>query len=241
MPGWNGLDQAARNTWLNEKNAPALVKLAGKAGAGLPDQSRPALAPDVSQAVRDYTGRSDKLNNALRGQEPMTPDLDALHQKLESAMGQTKPFAKPVNVISGRMVPGSKLPEFLQKIKDAQARGQPLEVPGYLSTSVGKTIADDFTTASVVFKIAARQGLDASPHTEFTGAKEDERELLLPHNSKFRVKGMTTDKNGVHHVQLEQIPLGTPSLMPAKKIAESSDAEPATTASKPSMMPKVKG
>jgi hypothetical protein len=165
----------------------------------LPGQSRPAtLTRDEKVALQQYTSAVYRpLNDDLRNTGKPRDSLGTLHQNLQDAFAKAGQFAQPVSVVRGLTVDPSQMKQFLGQFQSGGA----VTLPGYQSATVG-TQLDQFFQGNVQLNIQASQGLDMSPLTHYAGAPA--REMLLNHNSTFRVKGVRT-VGGVTQIDLEQL------------------------------------
>ncbi len=174
----------------------------------LPDHSRPKLTSRELDAVERYT--SDEyapLNAALRNTGRVAnPDSDQIHAGLQSAFAKAEPFPAPVQVARGmRLLDPVRYREFVQTMQDAQKTGATVRIPGYTSTSTGG-VGKPFE-GNVELRIAATHGLDAMPYS----VNQHERELLLNHNSGFRVDRIERGDKGKYIVHMTQIDGGVPA------------------------------
>ena len=193
---------------------------AGKLGKGdtgepnhlLPDSTRPPT-PSVQDAMylNNYSwGYDEEMNAALRDTGAPPPgdygegetgkasvNGPKLHASLQKQFAAAKPFKPPVTVKRGITVPADVLAGLEASARKAMDGKGAARMPGYISTSTG---GGEFS-GNVTFEIEASHGLDLKPYSHFG----DEAELLLNHNSKFRVVGVerTGDKL---HLKLSQIP-----------------------------------
>lgn len=165
----------------------------------VPDEGRPGLSPAESASVMYYTaGRYDLLNNPLRYGGEMSPQARYAHEHIQAAFAKVRSFARPVRAVRGMDL--NDLKGFLREVKAALESGGAMTFKGYVSTSTGDEVDADFD-GNVVLRITVVHGLDAMPHSD----NPEERELLLNHESRFKVKGL--GKEGHRHViELEQIP-----------------------------------
>lgn len=170
-----------------------------KANSRLPDHSRPRLGDTERAAIRDYTSSYYKhVNTALRkGGSMGHPQLAAIHEGLQRAFAATEPFPQPITVRRGLTFEDEKqLDTFLGAMKKAKGKGT-VRMPGYSSTTTDERHAFQ---GNVELVIAAKKGIDARPFS----IHADENELLLDHDSAFRVIGVKKDgKRWL--IQMEQI------------------------------------
>ncbi len=180
----------------------------------LPDQSRPELAPDEVKSLTHYSGGGyTGINKLLRGQPSEDPDLDAAdHERLQKAFAKAIPFDKPVTTYRAIQLGNMEDDErdaLLAALDAAKSSGGTITIPGYTSTTTDKGWVDRLNVDAVV-EVVARKGLDVKPYAK----KPHEQELLLDHNSRFKVLGHTTEEastpNGRkftrHIIKLQQVP-----------------------------------
>lgn len=169
----------------------------------LPGETRPGLTPAERDAVEHYTGGGfDALNAALRSGRPLDPTSAKIHKGLADAFAKVRPFDPPVTAVRTLDIADkAKLAAFLEGAKGSAASGDPVVMPGYMSTSVHPRAGGFEHPGNVRVAIAATHGLDCRPHTNFPA----EYELLLDHDSMFRVKSVTK-KGETWVVHMEQIP-----------------------------------
>jgi hypothetical protein len=173
----------------------------------LPDVSRPALGRAEAEAVGNYASSHYKgLNATLRaGKEPTDPEMRAVHDGLRSALAKVEDFPEPVTVYRGLEVKGKAGEKLIASLEAHRASGAPLALAGYQSTTTSAEAVKPFVgwKGGVELRIAARRGLDAQPYSRLA----HERELILDHNSQYRVKSVR-EEDGGHVVELEQLPAG---------------------------------
>lgn len=182
------------------------------AGKNVPNPSLPqGAAPNLSlpeaKAIELYTTSAFlQFNKRLREGTALSPEQQQMHEQLQSAMAKTTPFEKPVQTFRGLMMGSdADLQAFEQKLLEAQQNGGVLRMPGYSSCSTSDKSSFEFQ-GNVRLEITARKGLDARPYSRMP----DEDELLLPHDSRFRVTSVETSPSpdfpeGIMVVKLEQL------------------------------------
>lgn len=177
------------------------------------------LTPEQSNAVREYTGRSyQNWNNALRGdaEAAALPGVADGIRALQAAIDSAPVLKQPVNVYRGLAVgidPDKQrqaIKTLMDQFKTALSTGGEVSMNGFSSTSLNPDKASgQFASGdeSLVMEISAKKGLYVENHSAFKG--KGEYELVLGHNSRFRVVGI---KNLEYRegrkkvtVQLEQI------------------------------------
>lgn len=177
--------------------------------AALPDVARPHLTRAEAEAAEGYSfSHYRELNKALRDGRTPKGELGPVHEGLRTAFAKAKPFDQPVKVRRGMQLTNDEGQKFIDALKAGQAQDGAARLPGYTST----TTKPKGFEGNIQLTIHATHGLDLKPYSEL--ANEDE--LLLDHNSAFRVKKITDTADG-WHVELEQIPPGLePQAEPAK-------------------------
>jgi hypothetical protein len=195
----------------------------------LPDVSRPPVHElDVAKSLHNYTwGYDGPMNQALRkeGNPPSgeigatvegKPGVDGqkMFDNLQKAFDGVRTWKPPTKVWRGMEVS----PEVSEAIERASRRamdtGKAGVMPGFTSTSTSRREAAKFEEGGgVLFHIAASHGLDMAPYSH----SSHEGELLLNHNSRFRVTKVDRDGNGTLHVHMEQIPPGATEPVPKAK------------------------
>jgi hypothetical protein len=166
------------------------------------EQTWPAsMSHGEKVALQVYTSMNYRgINDGLRTRGAVPEKYAKVHQRLRSAFRKAKPFSPPVQVVRGLTLNGKALDDFLARLSDAHKTGKVLRLPGYHSTSVGDYSAFG---GNIQLRIRAVHGLDARPVSHFPG----EREMLLDHNSRFKVTAVK--KMGSQHViKCDQLPPG---------------------------------
>jgi hypothetical protein len=153
----------------------------------------------VAQQIYSYGG-DGRINGALRREEPIPEAYQKAHEQLQRAMKKAKWSEQPITAVRGIDLPEADLSSFLHAALAAQRSGGVMELPGYTSTATGKKLAPGFK-GNVKMHLKAHQGLDMMPVTHFP----QEKELLLDHNSRFRVSEVKKDSKGVYHIFAEQV------------------------------------
>ncbi len=168
----------------------------------------PEIEPDGPEweALGDYvTGGFVYLNESLRSGQPAkrgAANIPVIQKAIESA----PVLDKPVTAYRGVRFPTPEAAsEFVAKLKGASERGELLEEPGFMSTSINPAVGQKFGTpppggGAVLFEVSARQGLYVG---DTVGGKV-EMEYVLKHGSRFHIKGVS-DRNGQQVVHLEQV------------------------------------
>ncbi|HYT94753.1 MAG TPA: ADP-ribosyltransferase [Gemmataceae bacterium] len=162
--------------------------------------------PDLSHgekvALQAYSGSAfGVLNQELRTKGVVQPMYSLLHDRLQSAFRKARPFSPPVTLSRGvRMNPGPQTDNFLAPIKEAHKEGRAYTMRGYVSTTYGDRVHPGFQ-GNVHMHFKATHGIDVYPISLFP----DEREVLLNHNSTFRVTDIRSE-GGRWIINFEQIP-----------------------------------
>ena len=195
----------------------------------LPDAARPQLSLDEANAAKQYAGAGyAKLNGMLYEKGAVTPGSpqEKLHKDLNRAIEKTSPLPQPIPVMRGLNLGVKSLSDYIDHLRGGATTGTPVGLAGYQSTSTAATQAFD---GNVKLHILAKQGLDLKPYSE----SAEERELLLAHNSSFRVHSMEQDGAGNWKIHLEQLlPHEADALEAAPqpgKITTQQQASPAPT------------
>jgi hypothetical protein len=212
-PGSFDVDRALKNAATMLANKPLYAQFAMHGGVRgpsplLPDAvTRPQLTNDQRVAFQQYSGIAySPLNDSLRttGQPPA--GFEVMHANMQGVFQSLPKMAQPVTCFRGINIDPANLASFLDDYRTGKAAGQAIRLGGYQSTMVGAP--DPFFKGNVMFKIQANRGLDMKPHTHYPHTNE----LLLDHNSEFRVKGIRATKGG-YTIELEQIDRGTLPLV----------------------------
>lgn len=169
-----------------------------------PPQAWPKdLTPEQKGAVATYTTRSYKpLNAALRSGGQPPEELAGVHQQLQAAFAKAPLFDRPLPVLRGMDLKPEAAQAFLGPMIEAARGGKTIAMDGYLSTTVGDPGGLVAKQSNVLMHIDAVHGLDTMPVSN----TPEEHELMLNHGSRFKVRKVTRDSKGNHHVYLEQLP-----------------------------------
>lgn len=173
------------------------------------DNARPKLTEDEESALEHYTA-SAWINDELRGL-PIRPEAtqyfsearrNQVRRELVSAFKKVKPMPNSTPVYRGAgFDTKEEADQFLGKMRRAAASGKEITTPGYSSTSPNKSAASEYAGEhGVLIKIAAREGL----HLNHYSAGDSRGELLLNHNSRFKVDSVS-DEDGRTVVTLTQL------------------------------------
>lgn len=185
----------------------------GYPNTALPDDTRPPV-PDKQTAryINNYTwGYDAEMNAALRttgapppgqfgGEASGKPSVNgpAMFAALQKQFAAARPFKPPVTVHRGITLDAATTDNLEAAARKAMGGGGAARMPGFISTS---TNAYGKFKGNVTFEIAAVHGLDVKPYSQFG----HESELLLNHDSRFRVTGVERSGDRLH-LKLEQIP-----------------------------------
>jgi SPP1 gp7 family putative phage head morphogenesis protein len=178
----------------------------------LPDATRPPIhAAETAQSLHAYSWGSDgPMNKALRetGAPPVgtigggkgKPEVDgeATFKAMQGVFAAAKPFGPPPVVVTrGLDVDAKTTRQIEAAARKAMDKGHELVMPGFISTTTDP--GAEFS-GKVKYRIAAVHGVDMKPYTQFP--MEDE--LLLNHNSRFKVTKVERVEGEVH-IHLEQL------------------------------------
>lgn len=184
----------------------------------LPDAARPTLERAEISALKYYSGGGYVgINKFVRGQGDHGDEHYAeQHTALQTAFAKAVPFEKPVTtyrVMQLRNLEDADLATFLASLDRSAKDGSTVSIPGYTSTTTDKAWADRLAEGpdgqDTLVEFVAHKGLDVKPYSQ----KPEERELLLDHNSQFRVIEHRTEEvkrkfSGPftrHFIKLEQV------------------------------------
>lgn len=166
-------------------------KQAEKWGAAGWPSSSPPLPHDQYEALRDYSGAGyTEVNRYLRaGKSRKNAGMDRTIAAMDQAM---KDHPTPSNATVVHR--GIDLDAFGSVTPDKLV-GQDIREPGYLSTSVGKEVADGFWHHEAHLEINVPAGTPAFYMDGLTGAK-GERELLLARGLQYKILSAKLDRRG---------------------------------------------
>lgn len=173
---------------------------------GVPFDPQLPINADYVAAVRYSGNLAKRLNTALRTGKGLTPELLAWHKRLHDMMSQAAWHPEGVQVARALVLPKTGVDRLLKAF--SKSYGKSITLPGYQSTSRGeepKFLYDD-ESPHIQLNILAHHGLNLSRASLHQG----EDEILLPHNSKYKVLGYGYPKSATHRpeVTLEQQPPG---------------------------------
>lgn len=181
---------------------------AGKPNPKLPRESQEyleTLNEKHAAAVAEWTNGGYKAANAIlrTGQAPAIGGYtgEQIVKHLPAVFESLKPFQNPVSVVRGMQLFDSE--PFEKMVGEAMSSGQPIQFKGYMSTTTRTNLDDkvfEQFRGNVILEIEAKQGLDVKPISR--NHREDE--LLLNHDSKFKVTAATKE-GGVLRVKMEQV------------------------------------
>ncbi len=157
-------------------------------------------------AQQQYSkGGDTAMNGQLRKGRDVPEDYAKIHDRLQTAFAKAKVLPHPVHVVRGmdlsKPEDAETLNSLLHAALAAKETGEPLQLAGYTSTATGNKIDPNFR-GNVEMRIAAVHGLDMMPVSHFP----HEKELLLNHNSQFKVSKVERTKKGKYILHLEQLP-----------------------------------
>lgn len=168
-------------------------------------EARPQLTAAEVKAVVRYTGGAyESFNKLLRAGRPLESAADEETMKgLDAAFKKAKRIRPPVVATRGMDIAKDKLPAFLDAMRANMGAKDFVAMPGYHSTTVSKS--QPAFSGNVQMRIEATHGLDVKPVSEYP----HEDELLLAHNSRFRVVGVEDQGGGKWLVRMQQLaPIG---------------------------------
>lgn len=167
-----------------------------------PETIRTDLTPN-ERTVVDYWSAVgyERANMFARGQEAMTPEAQRFINVLSGAIRKTKPMSEPILVKRGMGMTPEDAASFIASVESAMQSGGMMRLPGFTSTTTGMAEGrDTFSQLPVQMNIGVRQGMSIEPFTKVKG----ENEILLDHNSTFRIRGVR--KQGKQYIiDMEQV------------------------------------
>lgn len=209
------------NEWVkNNPHVASLVK-SGAASRGipnkmLPDSTRPPIMDKkTAEYLNNYSwGYDGAMNKALRdtgepppgmfgGEDYGKPNKNGpeMFEHLQSAFSRVgKIGPPPLEVHRGLDIDDDIADEIGNAALEAFNSGNVFNMPGFTSTSTDKSVAKGFGV-KVLFKINASQGLDMKAYSHFA----EENELLLNHNTAFRVTRAEKNQKGNWEIDMDQI------------------------------------
>lgn len=160
-----------------------------------PGGSGPPATPHLDaadiQAIRDYTGPGYvDINQALRGQIPMTPAIQARIDALSGALNRLPD--QPATMYRGEFRTSPAEISYFQNLKP----GDPVTFDAYTSTSIDPTQAFPGNVQYVI----TGSGKNVEPWSSVPS----ELELLLDRGSTFEVVKVTPNGSGDFLVELRQ-------------------------------------
>lgn len=154
---------------------------------------------DDVEAVKLYTGQHyAEINEALRTGEKLDGRYKTTHDSLQQIFQRTMPH-EPLTVYRGLALSPKNVEAVVAQLRASMDGGSPIVHQGYVSTSTQEAPAKEFTKG-VFMQILAKRGIDVAP----VSVNKNEAEILLNHNSKFRVLSME-NKDGTWHVKMEEL------------------------------------
>lgn len=149
------------------------------------------LDATAKDAIDSYTDWDYvEMNDCLRGGNcDDEPEWGEKNKALMQAIDNAPPFDEPVTLYRGV---GGK---FGEEVASNLAPGAVLEMAGFQSTTTDPDTARDFadltTSGQVMFRITTSRGLAIGSDT---GAGENEGEVILNHNWRYRVGSIDSSK-----------------------------------------------
>jgi hypothetical protein len=139
----------------------------------------------TKSALSSYTKKGDgPMNQALREGTPAPPAVQKKIAAIQKAYDESPAFPEPVAVWRGIQLAEGEKQQLMEKLKSMAGTGETFALKGFASTSTEPDVARQF--GNVMMEIHAKKGLSMEGVTKFGG----EKELLLGHNSQFRVVGV---------------------------------------------------
>lgn len=152
---------------------------------------------------RDYSGQFYRpINSSLRKGESLNGNYNLIAAKISDTIQKHGKLPSPVQAYRGMHFDDPKAAtKFIKQLKP----GGDLQLKGFTSTSTDPKIAGVFSggKSNVQFEITVKKGIMLG--SKKMSAYPNEKELLLDHNSKFKVKEVKTSGGGGHVVYLEQM------------------------------------
>lgn len=162
---------------------------------------------EAMEYYRDISGNA-QLNRNLRTGQPLPPEAAQHARELDGLLGSSK-LEHDTMTYRGIASDNPQVQIFRQQIADGQLKpGSIMTDKGYASTTLNGGIAEDkFGDGGVVFKIKSPKGSeglymnaasDKYLGKRYEGEFRDEKELLLPRNSQYKIGKI--EKNGNSYV-----------------------------------------
>jgi len=154
------------------------------------------LSTDEKDAITSYTSEAFRsINHAARGFSEATPDVQKTTAHLDAALAKSS-MTESVHAYRGAHIPNFKPPPVGGVYSDK----------GFVSTSLRKATGASFTDSgaegTVEFKIYVPKGSRAGYVSSVSKLDLGESEILMPRNSRFRIRSVT--KNGAgHSIEME--------------------------------------
>lgn len=176
-----------------EKHAQSLhhEKNTKQENTDLPTESRPDLDDSEIEACEAYSHKFDQyINRPLRGQHPHPdfpapdePKVNIITRNLEEAINKVKPWHPPTTVRRGlKKLDSDTVKAFVDTANQCLSEDKTFTMSGFISTTTNSKVGSEFS-GEIEFEIEACHGLDMMPYSHYP----DENELLLKHNSQFKV------------------------------------------------------
>lgn len=163
-------------------------------------ESKVATIPQ-KRAVSDYTGPGySEINGHLRNPNPRADQrwndyMNSRTQPIDELFDQ---YQTPAPTTVHRYVSAQGIP-------DGAAPGRVVTLAGYTSTSMADTPPPGFEDRDAVLTIRVPKGMPAVIPDGLGVGKPNEREMLLPHNTRFRVESVT-QKDGKTWIEMTALP-----------------------------------
>jgi hypothetical protein len=155
-------------------------------------QSR--LSAAEKTALNSYSEFGYKgLNEDLRSGAAFATDIHgATIKRLDAAINRGR-ILRDVYVYRGRELPGG--------LDARRLVGRTIKDRAFVSTSLSRRTGETFAGGSLLVRVRLKAGTKAAALS-----KIEENEVLLPRNSKFRIKSVKRTKDGLSVAEAEYIP-----------------------------------
>ena len=196
----------------------------------IPDVKKAGLSSYETDAVKNYANNGFRsVNTYLRvgGVDPAIEAFPALAerarqdseltvQQLDSAFNRGPALEEPITVYRG-IIEGADKPELFGA--PGSRLGSVFTDKAYVSTSADKQIADSSFSAAGTGNALLHITVPAGTKVVKPGSvalRKEEKELILPRDSSFRIDRDEVDASGQRHVHLTLQPAGTAVAEPEK-------------------------
>lgn len=156
------------------------------------------LTAGEKTAVQHYTGSYyGSINSALRGNQAMSATIADHVKSIDSAIDKASKPPPPELVWRGIGSSGSS--EFVKGL----SAGDVIQMKGFQSTSINPDTAQDWGGGKTLFEIKPSKGA----YVATVSGHPAEKEYLLPHNARYRVRGVTTIPMGANKYKRQVVQL----------------------------------